>query len=609
MGFYSALHKFQEKVSSFKTTGIDYEPDTSDGLNDGTSTPNSHPSGKNSPGPIGSGAEYDPNYDPADKKNAGGFSVGTVGTYFEDSPDSKELGEVDRTPHTFQDPKVAQYYRDLYEKAGYECRHRFDPDFYWTKKEERKLVRRCDIRVVFAAFMMFVALDIDRYNMKNATSGTLFKDLNITTNDYNTGNTINLVCFLAAEIPSQLISKAIGPDVWIPIQMVSWSLVATLQCVMTNKSGFYATRALIGLMEGGFIPDVCLWMSYFFKAEEMSTRVGYFYIANPLVGSISALLAYGIFHLDGRHGWAGWRYLFLIEGLITLAMGVAAFFFMPPSIVQTRAKWRPNGWFTPHEEKIMVNRVLRDDPTKGDMNNRTALTPKLIFKSVMDYTMWPVYLSRLFLDILGSPVNTYMPIILRGEGMNFSTLDTNLLMIPYGIGTIITMLSQVHLSKYFKQKAYFLAFTSVWLIPGLACMRWWPGFLRDKWGSYALLTVYLSFPPSWALSISWLSQNSGSVRTRTISASMVNVFSQIANIIANNMFRKDDSPRYARGLQQLFALAITSLVVILGSRLFYVLLNRKRKAKWDAMTPEEQSEYLATTTDEGNQRLNFRYCY
>jgi len=84
------------------------------------------------------------------------------------------------------------------------------------------------------------------------------------------------------------------------------------------------------------------------------------------------------------------RWLFLLEGLITLVVGLASFFFMPASAVQTKTWFRPNGWFTDRETAIVVNRVLRDDPSKGDMHNRQAITPRRLWHALQDYDLWPV---------------------------------------------------------------------------------------------------------------------------------------------------------------------------------------------------------------------------
>lgn len=96
------------------------------------------------------------------------------------------------------------------------------------------------------------------------------------TNDYNYGQTIFLASFLSAELPSGLVSKKLGADRWIPFLIVSWSIVAGCQAFLTNRSGFFAIKALLGLLMGGFIPDIVLWLTYYYTSKELPTRLAWF---------------------------------------------------------------------------------------------------------------------------------------------------------------------------------------------------------------------------------------------------------------------------------------------------------------------------------------------
>lgn len=91
----------------------------------------------------------------------------------------------------------------------------------------------------------------------------------------------------------------------IPIQMVLWSVISICQCRLTDYKTFYATRCLLGLVEGGFIPDVVLYLSFFYKSKELPIRLSFFWSSYITTQIISALLAYGILHLRAVTGWAG----------------------------------------------------------------------------------------------------------------------------------------------------------------------------------------------------------------------------------------------------------------------------------------------------------------
>ena len=237
--------------------------------------------------------------------------------------DNAKLADV----HLFQDDTLASHWSDVYENAKYEGRHRFDPNVQWTRRQERNLVRRLDLRIMIWVWIMFLVLDLVRYNVSRALAAANFlSDLDMTQDDVNNGQTIFYLCFLAMELPSGLMSKWLGPERWVPFQIIAWSTVCAAQSAIQNRGGFFICRALIAICQGGFVPDMCLYLTYFYTSEELNIRMGLFYTVLGLSQAIDSLLSAGFLSLDGLNGLAGWRYLFAFDALISGVVGFFAIF-------------------------------------------------------------------------------------------------------------------------------------------------------------------------------------------------------------------------------------------------------------------------------------------
>ncbi|KAK9460669.1 major facilitator superfamily domain-containing protein [Lipomyces oligophaga] len=533
-------------------------------------------------------------------------SEGPLKYYFW-TPKSKidrDLDTVATQPSVFDDPDKAKLFQPI---PQYENLHRFDPLARWTWNEEKKIVRKMDLRIMLWCAIMFMALQLDRGNISQAVAGDMLTDLNLSTNVYNNGNTIFKVCFLICEVPSQLVSKKLGPDVWIPIQMISWSIVAFSQHWLNGAASFYITRGLIGAWEGGFIADICLYLSYFYTASELPVRLAYFWAALTCSDIISAFLGFGILHMNGAGGKEGWRWLFLIEGCITCVIGIISFFMMPPSPTKTASWFRGRkGWFDAREETIIVNRVLRDDPSKGDMHNRQALDFRMLKRSLLDYDLWPIYLIGLVFGMSSSPVSTYLTLTLRSIG--FTTLQSTLMVLPYQVAHLIILLLTTYAAQRLNERSLIGFAAQFWIVICLIPLRTFTAE-SSRWAKYAVTTVLLSSPYTHAIQVGWTSRNSNSVRTRTLSAAMYNMFCQLSGIITSYVYRADDKPLYHRGNTVLIGLGCMSMVVYILVKFYYIYRNQYRDKIWNAMTEEEQNHYKLYTTDEGSARLDFRFAH
>ncbi|OJJ99285.1 hypothetical protein ASPACDRAFT_1870407 [Aspergillus aculeatus ATCC 16872] len=504
---------------------------------------------------------------------------------------------------TSEDPR---YYKPIPE---YEGIHRWDPYFEWTEEEEKALIKKIDWRICTFACVTFFALQLDRGNVVQANSDTMLADLGMNTNDYNNGQTIFLLTFLFAELPSQLLSKKVGPDRWIPFQMVSWSLVAACQAFLKNKTGYFICRALLGLLEGGFIADTILFLSFFYKSKELPVRLSYFWVSYEATAIVSAFLAVGFLHIHDADGKGGWRYLFAFEGLITGIIGIIAIFWMPASPTQTKGGLRgKDGWFNEREEKILVNRVLRDDPSKGSMHNRQAVSLKMLWTALCDYDMWPIYLLGLTWMIPNTPATNYITLELKSLG--FGTFQTNLLTIPAYVIFIINLLFWTWISERFNQRLLLGLVMEFWCLILLIALVALPDG-ASTWGRWAILILLIGAPYIHAIIVAMTSRNAGSVRTRTVASAVYNMMVQASNIIASQIYQAKDKPYYHTGNKVLIAMAVWSILVFIGAKLYYIWRNKQRAAIWDAMSSAEREAYLADVADKdlGNKRLDFRFTH
>ncbi len=167
----------------------------------------------------------------------------------------RDLDTVATQPSVFDDPKLAPHYAPPEQWENYK---NWDPKLRWTWREEAEVVKKIDRNVLAACCLAFAILNLDRNNSSAANSDGILKDLGLSTDDFNLSQTLFRVCFLAAELPGQVISKRIGPDVFVPIQMLAWGTITFAQMWITNKTGYLLCRALLGLVS---TPNRCADLS------------------------------------------------------------------------------------------------------------------------------------------------------------------------------------------------------------------------------------------------------------------------------------------------------------------------------------------------------------
>ncbi|QPG73891.1 hypothetical protein FOA43_001206 [Brettanomyces nanus] len=529
-----------------------------------------------------------------------------VSVYNADS--SEDLDTNTKSLNPFADPKEAERWRAIYESSHYENLKYFDPEFEWTPQEEKRLIRKLDFKVFCWVFIMFCALDLVRRNVTRAIADNFLADLGMNNHGYNLGQTIYLLSFLCAELPMNILSKRLGPERVIPFEILAWSIVCICQAGMKNQATFIGVRSLLGFLQGGFIPDMILYLSYFYNGVDLPLRLSIFWIAIPLFQIVGSLMASGILELRGTHGMAGWQYLFIIEGFISFGIAIPSFYLMRtgPSASQNRFTKKRAPWFNEKETKILVNRILRDDPSKGDMNNRQSISWKHIFRTLASPDMWPIFIQGITAFIPFQPVSQYISLILKGMG--YSTFMSNVLAIPGQFWFLINLPAVVYLSHKLKEKSLCAGIANLFILPFVIAIVAYP-VDGNKWVKYVLLTGIVSEPYTHAILAAWVSQISNNVGTRAVATAIYNMTYQVGSIIAANIYQQDDKPYYKKGNQAILGICCFNIAMAIFTKFYYMLRNKQKAAVWNALSPEEQKIYKETTTDIGFNRLDFQFVH
>ncbi|KAK0457029.1 MFS general substrate transporter [Desarmillaria tabescens] len=474
------------------------------------------------------------------------------------------------------------------------------PQLSWTDHEESKIVRTLDTRLFPWILLTTFVLNMDRTNHSNAVSDNLAADLGFTNNTVNLGIAIYSVIFSFACLSGAVISKIVGPARWIPVLMFAWGLVTMAHALITDRGGYLT---VIALTEGGVIPATLVYLGSFYKGTELATRLAWFWGIQTIASAVSGLMASGLLQLRGVGGLEGWKWLFLIDGIITVVVAVATWFYLPRNITQTVGGlrgWKP--WFDEKELCIGVTRVVRDDISKRVYEQKVKWSD--VKDAATDLGLW----GHLLITIS-------RPVI---KSFHFNVFVANALTAPPYVLQCIMMVSFIWHSDRVRERGLHGAFGAAWQLVGWILLRALPSG-TSRGVKYFAAVVVAAWPYTHPLNIAWMSENTGSVGKRTLASGCV-IFA--ANIYggmfdetsiytesssAFKIYQSDDSPDYKRGNTINICFAGVALILWFIQKYYYRYRNARNATLYAELSEHEKVEENDGAEERGNRGLTFRF--
>jgi D-galactonate transporter len=293
-----------------------------------------------------------------------------------------------------------------------------------TEPVEARAYRKVTVRLLPFLMLCYVAAYLDRVNVGFAKLEML-ADLGFSETAYGLGAGMFFIGYFLFEVPSNIILHKVGARVWIGRIMITWGLVSALFMFTTTPLMFYSLRFTLGLAEAGFFPGIILYLTYWYPSERRARMISLFMTAIPISGMLGGPFSGWIMQsMEGINGWRGWQWLFLIEAMPAIVMGIATLFYLDNGIES--AKWLED------DEKALLDRKLRGD--------RAQVVEHPTLAAVFaDRRLWRMCLIY-FCCVIGQYGLTFwLPTLVQQAGVS-GALDIGLLTaVPY-LGGVAAML-------------------------------------------------------------------------------------------------------------------------------------------------------------------------
>ncbi|KAG6889428.1 hypothetical protein C0995_001196 [Termitomyces sp. Mi166 len=406
---------------------------------------------------------------------------------------------------------------------------------------------------------------LDRSNIANARVAGLQEDLMLSDHQYTVALTVTYVSVIMAEIPANLLLRAVGPRFMLPAILTLWGVAATFQGFVKRYGDLLACRFFLGLFEGGSVASVILYLSLWYPRHKLQWRITVTGVIASLAGAFSGLLAYGIIRMDGLGQRPGWSWIFILEGVFSILFGFSAFFILPHSPAHAP--------FLNDPEKHYVISRLRESGAISRNDQVDAFNWGEVGKAFTLPHAWMLYSISFFAGAITYGLAYFTPSIVAGLG--YTRAQAQLFSVPPTVAGFFVSMVTAHLSDRFGARGLNIVFSSTLMTIGLV-MFLVSKSLHVKYGS-----LFLIVPGSASAAPAFLAWNANNVAPyprRATATAVASLMTNSAGILATWLLGSlSPPPLYREANITMLTFSVFTLIIA-GINIVYLSSQNKRKS-------------------------------
>ncbi|OBT76134.1 hypothetical protein VF21_04858 [Pseudogymnoascus sp. 05NY08] len=454
------------------------------------------------------------------------------------------------------------------------------PDADFFEIDRAVVLRKMDMRLIPVLALLYLLSFLDRGNIGNANIQGLSEDLGLTDTQYALCLTVFFFTYALFELPSNLLLKKLRPSIWLPSIMVAWGTCTICLGVTNNYAGLLSVRVFLGLAEAGLFPGVSYYLTMWYCSEELAIRQGLFFSAASMAGAFSGLLAFAIAKMDGVGGYEGWRWIFILEGLLTVVVATGAYFIM--------YDFPDTASFLTPQERAWASHRLKYQGSKRS-GRMIAESDKLEWRFVK-----------------AAVISLFLPTIINQLGYEAATAQ--LLTIPIYISAAIMCIGTSKLSdraaKAGNSRWPYIFWPMIAILVGfiIALAASAHGGVPGVVYAGVFITtcgIYPAVPGN----ITWIANNLAGSYKRAAGMGFQIGIGNLSGAMASNFYRKRDKPQFILGHALNIGIVSLGIVAVMTLRWNYARINAQRD--------RDESDGADINDDEiakmGDRAPTFRY--
>ncbi|KAI0122031.1 putative MFS transporter [Daldinia grandis] len=415
---------------------------------------------------------------------------------------------------------------------------------------ERRLRLKVDLRLCTIAGILCSLNLLDSGVISSASVTSMPSDLDLTGNRFSVSIFIFTISSIAFQLPSTLAVRTFGPRLWFSFITFCFGLITMCTAFIQTWRQMIALRVLLGMSMSGIYPGLTYLISTWYPRREQQTRFAFLQTGEVIVLATGGIVNFGLNQLDGKGGIAGWRYMFLVQGLISIIIGLITYFW----IVDFPEEAHRSFWFlTSEEQELAVARINAD---RKDVEPDPFSWGK-VFVHARDPKVYGFACMFFLLNLVSTALSYFLPIILQ-NGMGFDENQSILLSAPPYYYAVIPVLLSSMIGDRFRLRGPVIIFNCVTLIVGF-CMLGFSEQVTVRYvGTYLATGAYVS---NWAALSAYQANNIAGQWKRAFTAAAVTALNGAGGIAGSFIVRSQEAPHY-----------MTAVWVSIGSHILIIAI-------------------------------------